>query len=105
MSAAEPWTRAGPGLRVAVRLTPRGGRDAVDGLTAGPDGRPALAARVSAAPTGGAANTALEKLLAKTLGVPRSSVRIARGATARLKIVEIEGDPADLEAALRAALA
>lgn len=78
-------------MRLAVRLTPRGGRDAIDGWATGPDGRPYLKARVSAPPVEGEANAALTVLLAKTLGVSKSSVRIAAGQTGRLKSVEIEG--------------
>ena len=37
-------------MRLAVRLTPRGGRDAIDGWASGPDGRAYLKARVSAPP-------------------------------------------------------
>lgn len=78
-------------MRLAVRLTPRGGRDAIDGWASGPDGRPYLKARVSAPPMEGEANAALTVLLAKALGVSKSSVRIAAGQTGRLKSVEIEG--------------
>lgn len=53
-----------------------------------------LKARVRAAPENGKANLALVELLADTLGVAKSAVRIVSGATARRKIVEIEGDVA-----------
>ena len=87
-------------MRLAVRLTPRGGRDAIDGWASGPDGRPYLKVRVSAPPVEGDANAALTGLLAKALGVSKSSVRIAAGQTGRLKSVEVEGlDPAGLAAA------
>ena len=72
--------------RLRVRLTPRGGADRVDGVTDG-----ALRVRVAAAPVDGAANDALERLLARELGVPRTSVRIASGASARTKMVEVDG--------------
>lgn len=78
-------------MRLAVRLTPRGGRDAIDGWASGADGRPYLKVRVSAPPVEGEANAALTVLLAKALGVSKSSVRIAAGQTGRLKSVEIEG--------------
>ncbi len=88
---------AGPGgLRVRVRLTPRGGRDAVEGIEVLADGRAVLKARVRAAPEKGAANAALEALLAKLCGVPKSAVTVVAGATARVKMVAIEGDPARL---------
>ena len=77
--------------RIAVRLTPRGGRDAVEGWGEDADGRPLLKVRVSAPPVDGEANAALIKLIAKTLGAPRSSVRIASGEGARVKILAVEG--------------
>ena len=76
-------------MRLAVRLTPRGGREAIDGWAVDGDGRPYLKVRVAAPPVEGAANTALLALLAKTLGVPKSSLSIASGAGARLKLVEL----------------
>jgi len=76
---------------LAVRLTPRGGRDAIDGWAADADGRPYLKVRVSAPPVEGEANAALVALLAKRLSAPRSAVRVVSGATARLKRIEVEG--------------
>jgi len=81
-------------------VTPRGGRDAVDGWTADAEGRPLLKLRVSAAASDGAANAAVIALIAKVLRVPRSAVRIAAGETARIKRLEIIGvTPADLDRA------
>ena len=74
-----------------MRLTPSGGADRIDGCATDDAGRTYLKARVRAAPEDGKANAALEALLAKAFGVARGKVRIARGATARLKAVEIEG--------------
>lgn len=52
-----------------------------------------------AAPENNEANRALEKLIAKALGVPKSRVTVARGATARLKTLDIDGlDQAELDA-------
>ena len=56
-----------------VRLTPKGGRDAIDGIETLADGRTVLKARVRAAPSEGEANAALIQLIAKTLGVPRAT--------------------------------
>ena len=78
-------------FRFAVRLTPKGGRDAIDGWRTNANGKKMLAARVSAAPEDGKANEALVKLIARTLHVGKSKVRIVTGATSRLKIVEVEG--------------
>jgi uncharacterized protein (TIGR00251 family) len=82
-------------VRFAVRLTPRGGRDAVEG--AGEDG--ALRCRVAAPPVEGAANEALVRLLARELGVGRGAVVIVGGETARTKQVALDGvGEADLHA-------
>lgn len=90
-------------VTLAVRLTPRGGRDAVDGWATDAEGRPYLKVRVSSAPVEGEANAALIAFMAKRLGVSRSAVRLAAGATARLKRLEIDGiDTADLYRALGA---
>ena len=76
-------------MRLAVRLTPRGGRAAIDGWAADGEGRPYLKVRVAAPPVEGAANAALIALLAKTLGLPKSALSIASGAGARLKLIDI----------------
>ncbi|MDP3854697.1 DUF167 family protein [Phenylobacterium sp.] len=87
-------------MRLPVRVTPKGGRDGVDGWALDPGGRPYLKVRVSAAAADGEANAALTAFLAKTLKVSKSSVRIVSGETARLKVLDIEGvDEAALEAA------
>lgn len=97
---SHPWTRTATGLRLMVRLTPRAGKDALGGLREIEPGEPLLLARVAAPPLEGQANAALVKLVAKALGVPKSAVTIAAGETSRIKALEIEGDPAALEAAL-----
>jgi len=99
--AQEPWTATADGVLVDVRLTPRGGRDAVDGIESRADGRAVLKARVRAAPFEGEANDALCRLLARLLGVPPRDVTIAAGATARIKRVQIKGQAAALFAGLR----
>ena len=77
--------------RLRVRLTPRGGADRIDAIEPDPEGLLLVKARVRAAPVDGQANAALEALLAKALKTPKSSVRVARGTTARIKTVEIDG--------------
>ena len=84
------------GVLLSVRLTPRAGRDSVDGVGALSDGRAVLQIRVRALPSEGEANAALIALLAKRLRVPKSAVTIAAGHSARLKQVRIAGDPAAL---------
>jgi uncharacterized protein YggU (UPF0235/DUF167 family) len=83
-----------------VRLTPRGGRDALEGLVELADGRTALKARVRAAPAAGAANLALETLIAEKLGMPRSAVTLIAGGKGRLKTLAITGDAERLAEAL-----
>ena len=87
-----------------VRLTPKGGRDALDGIERLSDGRAVVKARVRAAPEDGRANAALEAVLAAACGVARSRAAVTAGATSRLKTVAVEGDPETLAAALAAAL-
>jgi uncharacterized protein len=97
---ARPWTAAPGGLLLDVRLTPKGGRDALDGVAALANGRTVLKARVRAAPHEGAANAALTRLIAVAAGVPANRVAIVGGATARLKRLRIAGDPRTIAAAL-----
>jgi uncharacterized protein YggU (UPF0235/DUF167 family) len=101
---SEPsFFKAGDGhVLVQLRLTPKGGRDAVDGVAALSDGRSVLQARVRAAPDKGAANAAVELVLAKALGVPRSAVTLVSGHTARLKSLRVEGDVGAIVARLSA---
>ncbi|WP_413989506.1 DUF167 family protein [Labrys okinawensis] len=100
-TAGSPWQASPKGLRIAVRLTPRGGKDTLGKAEVLSDGRPVLAARVRAAPTDGEANQALIRLIAKALKVSASQVSIAQGATSRVKMVLVEGDGAALGAALQ----
>jgi uncharacterized protein (TIGR00251 family) len=84
-------------LNLVVRLAPRGGRDAIDGWACDENSRPYLKVRVAAPPVDGAANAALETLIAKVLKRPKGAVRIVSGDHARLKRLEIDGaDQADL---------
>lgn len=102
--AAPPWRETKEGIALDIRLTPRGGRDALDGVETLADGRSVLKARVRAAPTEGEANAALIRLLASELRLPRSQFSIVSGATARLKTVALQGDAPSLTAALAACL-
>ena len=98
----EPWRGTQEGVVVACRLTPKGGRDAIDGVAHLADGSSVLTARVRSAPQGGEANQALCVLLAKRLDVPASGARIVAGSRSRLKQVPVSGDPATLIARLEA---
>ncbi|MBL8544124.1 MAG: DUF167 domain-containing protein [Hyphomonadaceae bacterium] len=76
--------------RLRVRLTPSGGADRIDGAVRDESGL-YLKARVRVAPENNEANRALEALIAKAFGVAKSKVSVARGHTARIKVLEIEG--------------
>lgn len=92
MSEPSPVTVSSDGVRVALRVTPRAGRNRIDGLITDADGRAALKLLVTAAPEDGKANMAVLKLLAKAWGVPRTALSVTSGAAARRKIVHIAGD-------------
>ena len=100
MPSDRPWAVAPGGLVVSVRLTPKGGRDAIEGIAQLADGRQVLKARVGAAPVEGAANAALIRLLSKALGVAAGRVALAAGASGRIKQLRVEGEPAALAARL-----
>ena len=98
--AAAPWSLIAGGVNLVVRLTPKGGRDAIDGTEIMSDGRAVLRIRVKAAPSDGEANAALRQLIAKAAGVPSRDVSLVAGATARIKRLVISGDGPTLVAML-----
>lgn len=102
MADDPPWTAVPGGLTLALRLTPKGGRDAIESIERLANGQTVLKARVRAAASEGTANAALIRLVAATLGVAATRVSLIGGATARLKRLKIEGDAATLAARLAA---
>jgi uncharacterized protein YggU (UPF0235/DUF167 family) len=84
------------GLDLFVRLTPKSATNAVEGIGMSADGTSHLKARVRAVPENGAANAALEKLLAAWLALPKRDVKMITGGTSRLKTVRVSGDAAML---------
>lgn len=103
MVAPRPWAVTPGGLALVVRLTPRGGRDAIEGLEQRSDGQVVLKARVRAAATEGEANAALVALVARAAGVPPRDVALVGGMTARIKRLTIAGHGPTLAAALEKA--
>lgn len=89
------------GIDLFIRLTPKSSRDAVGGLFQAQD-KAYLQARVRSVPEDGRANQALVELLSEELGVPRSTLSLVAGHTARLKTVRIEGTGQALERAVAA---
>ena len=77
--------------RLPVRLTPAASADRIDGWDVDAEGRPVLKVRVRARPVEGEANTALIRLIAKTLGLPKSAVSLDRGGQSRTKMLSIDG--------------
>jgi hypothetical protein len=97
-----PWTVIVDGILLYVRLTPKGARDAIDGIETLSDGRVVLKTRVRELPEKGEANAGLIRLLAKTLGVPGSKITVESGHTSRLKRLKVEGDGSKLAAVIAA---
>lgn len=97
----DPWRYSTQGISVALRVTPRGGRDEIDGMETLANGRSVVKVRVRAIAEGGEANRAVIELIAKALGVPKGKVRVLSGATSRLKQIAVDGDPAKLGDILR----
>ena len=85
------WRRSAAGLSLRVRLTPRSSRDAIEGIEQTTEGA-ALKARVRAIPENGAANVALERLIADWLGLPKSAVSVAAGGKSRIKTIVLSDD-------------
>ncbi len=100
----QPFKLRGDGLDLCVRLTPKSSRDELCGVEASADGKVHVKARVRAVPEKGAGNVALEKLIARSLGVPATTVEVVAGGTARLKTVRIGGEPQELQRKLTRAM-
>jgi len=75
---------AQPGIQIAVRVTPRAARNRITQK----DGQ--IRVYVTAVPEDGKANVAVQKLLAKALGVAKSRLTLIRGQTARDKTFTID---------------
>ncbi len=86
------WREGGDGLLLDIRVTPRGGRDAIEGPRQLADGRTVLALRVASVAEDGAATAAAIRLVAKAAGIPPSAVSLASGRTARVKRLNLAGD-------------
>src|SRR5262245_12679879 len=97
----DAWRYSAGGINLSLRVTPRGGRDGLDGIETLADGRKVRRRGVRGVAAGGGANRAVLGLLAKSLGVPKGNVRLLSGATSRLKRIAIDGDPKLLDEALR----
>lgn len=95
-----PFRTTADGLLLFLRVTPNAGADRIEGTEERDDGSAVLRIRVTAVPDKAKANAAVIALLAKTVGIAKSSITLVSGETARLKTVRLDGDPAELAAAL-----
>ncbi len=81
-----PGLKEESGLNIEVWVQPKSSHDEIIGFQ---DGR--IKVKVAAPPEGGKANERLREIIAKALGVSKSSIKIVRGETSRLKILKILG--------------
>ncbi|MEM8977035.1 MAG: DUF167 family protein [Pseudomonadota bacterium] len=99
MSSSQPFRVTKHGIELRVRLTPKPSRDQI-GEILEIEGIGVLRVAVRALPQAGAANAALLALIAKSLRIPKTSIRLASGGKSRIKVLEIAGDPETLAANL-----
>jgi uncharacterized protein (TIGR00251 family) len=97
-AGGRPWTVADGGLLLTVRVTPKGGRDAIEGIAQRADGVRVLKLRVRAAAAEGEANAAVLRVVAGALGVPARDVNLVAGGRGRVKRLRIAGAGAALAA-------
>jgi len=90
-------TAAASGVRIEIHAKPRARKTHVVGVHG-----EALSLAVAAPPVDGAANDEIVRFLAELCGIPKGRVTLVRGASARMKLFELEGVGVDT---VRAALA
>ncbi len=95
-----PWKASAGGVTVRVRAQPGASGDAIAGIDTHSRGEVSLKVRVRARADKGKANAAVIETLARALRLAKSRLTLKSGATARTKLIAIEGDPAELIAAL-----
>src|SRR5262245_33921305 len=100
----QAWRLTKSGLKVLARVTPKSARDSVDGVMETADG-PALKVRVRAVAEDGQANRSVESVVARWLGVAKTRVTVAQGGKSRVKTLDIEGGPGELEVLIAARIA
>ncbi len=83
-SKGNPVSREGEDLYLRVRVSPRGKRDALEGVSGG-----YLRVRITAPPVEGKANAHLRRFLAKKFGVSLSAVTLIAGERGRIKRLRI----------------
>lgn len=81
-----PYRRTANGITIEVKVEPRSSRREIAGVLGS-----VLKVKLTAPPVEGAANEQLIEIIAGALGVRKSDVRIVRGSSSRLKVVEVRG--------------
>ena len=80
-------------VRIAVKVQPGAKRTEIVGWEAAPSDLAGFARmlriRLAAPPVEGKANDELVRFLARTAGIGRGEIRIVRGESSRLKVVEV----------------
>lgn len=102
--AAPCWKLVPGGAELRVRAQPNASKDRIEGLGEDASGQTFLKVRVRAVPEKGKANAAIEKLIAKALGLSKSAVSVEKGETLRIKTVRISAG-GSIGAAIEALLA
>lgn len=100
----QAWRAAKNGVSLLVRVTPKSARDGVDGMIDTAEG-PALKVRVRAVAEDGQANRSVESVVAQWLGLAKTRVSVAQGGKARVKTLNVDGEPGELEALIAARVA
>ncbi|TQS73736.1 DUF167 domain-containing protein [Rhodobacteraceae bacterium] len=72
------------GTQIEIRVTPKASRNEITQTDTG------LRAYVTTVPEDGKANKAVQKLLARELGVAKSRLTLIRGQTSRQKIFQLD---------------
>ncbi len=85
------------GVRLQVRLTPKGKKNAINNPVEEADGTLALKISVTAVPEKGKANAALIKLLSKEWKLAKSEIEILAGDLNRHKTLLLKGDTETLK--------
>lgn len=98
------WRPRKTGVRMLARVTPKSARDSIDGMMQTAEG-PALKVRVRAVADKGAANRSVESVVAQWLGVAKTRVTVAAGSKSRVKTLDIDGAPDELEGLIAARVA
>ncbi len=74
---------------ICVWAQPRARQEGIEGVVCDAAGKNWLKIKVTSPPEDGKANLAIIKILAKELGIPKSSLELVAGATSRQKRIRI----------------